>query len=63
MNQLSLNTIYYLQDEEIKIIEDFYPFNMALAIFLNSSEEFIVDTNFITSSPVIDEYIKINLLR
>lgn len=61
MNQLSLNSIYYLQDKEINIIEDFHPFNMALAKFLNSPEEFIVDTNFITSSPVIDEYIKINL--
>jgi|GEM_PF-6079497 len=61
--QLSENEIYFLQDKEITIVEDYYPFNMALVKYINSNENFIIDTNFLRKVPSNEEYIKIEFKR
>ncbi|WP_431808233.1 hypothetical protein [Lysinibacillus sphaericus] len=61
--QLSENEIYFLQDKEITIVEDYYPFNMALVKYINSNESFIIDTNFLRKVPSNEEYIKIEFKR
>lgn len=61
--QISINEIYFLQDKEIIIVEDYSPFNMALVRYIDSDENFLVDTHFLRNSPSSEEYIKIEFKR
>ncbi|MGE7922338.1 hypothetical protein ACQKND_04020 [Viridibacillus arvi] len=61
MKQLSIDKEYYFQDKKIIVIEDFYPFNMAIVHFVDTNEEITIDTNFIRTTPSLDKYISLDL--
>lgn len=63
IQQISKDMKFYLQDKEIFIVEDYYPFNMALVKYINSIESFLIDTNFLRHIPSNEEYIKIEFKR
>ena len=57
MNKILENKVYYFNNKQVEILDQFPSFNLAIVKCINTLEEFTVDINFISSTFVKENYI------